>query len=36
MGIVYPIDKVEPDVSIGEGKYLVWKLNVEIAVIIDG
>lgn len=27
MGIVYPIDKVEPDVPIGEGKYLVWKLT---------
>jgi len=27
MGIVYPIDKVEPDVSIGNNKYLVWKLT---------
>lgn len=27
MGIVYPIDKVEPFVPIGNGKYLVWKLT---------
>lgn len=26
-GSVYPIDKVEPDVSIGDNKYLVWKLT---------
>ena len=27
MGIVYPIDKVEPDVPIGNNNYLVWKFT---------
>jgi hypothetical protein len=27
MGIVYPIDKVEPDIPIGNNRYLVWKLT---------